>query len=157
MTDTVHLRDAVESDYAIFFEHQRDPVSAQMAAFGTLDPDLATHAVRWKSALTDASCTQKAIVVNGDVVGFVATFVRDGDLQVTYWVARSHWGRGIATRALAELVSTIAARPLYASAAKDNVASLRVLQKCGFAIVRSERAFAGMRGEEIDELFLELR
>jgi hypothetical protein len=47
-------------------------------------------------------------------------------------------------------------RPLYARAARDNFASLRVLEKCGFWIVGYERGFACARGEEIEEVVLEL-
>ena len=157
VTPEIHLRDAIDSDYSVFFELQRDSVSARMAAFGTQDSDAGAHVARWKKALGDASCTQKAIVVGGEVVGFAATFLHDGRVEVTYWIARAHWGRGIATAALAQLAAAITTRPLYASAARDNVASLRVLEKCGFAIVGSGRAFANARGEEIDEVFLELR
>jgi L-amino acid N-acyltransferase YncA len=42
-------------------------------------------------------------------------------------------------------------------AAKDNVASLRVLEKCGFTVVGYEKGFANARGEEIEEVILELR
>ena len=38
----------------------------------------------------------------------------------------------------------------------DNAGSLRVLQKCGFIIVRHETAFAEARGEEVEEIVLEL-
>jgi RimJ/RimL family protein N-acetyltransferase len=48
-------------------------------------------------------------------------------------------------------------RPLYARAAKDNIASLRVLEKCGFTIAGYERGFANARGEEVEEVVLELR
>ena len=48
-------------------------------------------------------------------------------------------------------------RPLYARATKDNVASLRVLEKCGFTICGDDKAFANARGEEIEEAILELR
>jgi len=47
-------------------------------------------------------------------------------------------------------------RPLHARAAKDNVASIRVLQKCGFVVTGSDRSFATARGMEIDEAILEL-
>ena len=157
MTMDIEIRDVSESDLPIFFEHQRDPVSARMAAFGTTDLDREELAARWKKSLRDGATTQKAIVVDGDVVGFVASFVREGRLEVTYWIARSHWGRGIATSALSQLLQCVTTRPIYAGAAKDNVGSLRVLAKCGFAIRGSSRAFANARGEEIDEVFLELR
>jgi RimJ/RimL family protein N-acetyltransferase len=64
---------------------------------------------------------------------------------------------GIATKALAVFLSAVKARPLYARAAKDNIASLRVLEKCGFTITGYERGFANARGEEVEEVVLELR
>jgi RimJ/RimL family protein N-acetyltransferase len=127
-----------------------------MAGFGTRDHDAGELAARWRRVLAEGS-TQKAILVGGEVVGFTATFFLEDKPQVTYWVARSHWGRGIATEALSQLLRHVKTRPLYASAASDNAASLRVLQKCGFVIRGSARAFASARGEEIEEVFLELR
>ena len=46
--------------------------------------------------------------------------------------------------------------PLYASAAQDTAASIRVLEKCGFEMRGSAKAFAKARGTEIEEVFLEL-
>jgi RimJ/RimL family protein N-acetyltransferase len=46
-------------------------------------------------------------------------------------------------------------RPLYARAARDNVASLRVLEKCGFVQVGTSRGWANARGEVVDEILLE--
>jgi RimJ/RimL family protein N-acetyltransferase len=43
-----------------------------------------------------------------------------------------------------------------AHAAADNTGSIRVLQKCGFAISGHGRIFAQARGEEIDEVALTL-
>jgi RimJ/RimL family protein N-acetyltransferase len=157
MTIEIQIRDVIESDFPIFFEHQSDAASARMAAFGTTDPDKNELAARWKKSLTSASTTPKAIVEGGKVVGFVASFMREGQLEVTYWIARSHWGRGVATAALLQLLRCVTTRPIYASAAKDNVASLRVLEKCGFTVRGSGRAFASARGEEIEEIFLQLR
>ena len=42
---------------------------------------------------------------------------------------------GIATRALEEFLRLEATRLLYGGAARDNVASIRVLTKCGFVVV----------------------
>ena len=76
----------------------------------------------------------------------------EGDREVTYWIGREDWGRGIATRALQEFLQLEAARPLYARAASDNAASIRVLTKCGFLIVGEGRGFAHGRNEETDEV-----
>ena len=158
MKTEIQLRDVIESDFPFFFELQSDAAAARMAAFGTRDPDAAAHAARWKQSLAGGTTTQKAIVGgSGDVLGFVATFLHGGEPQVTYWIARSHWGRGVATAALRLLLRSVEVRPIYASAAKDNVASLRVLEKCGFEVRGSERAFATARNEEVEEVFLVLR
>jgi RimJ/RimL family protein N-acetyltransferase len=75
---------------------------------------------------------------------------------VSYWLGKEYWGKGIATEALGLFLGIIEERPLYARAAKDNAASIRVLEKCGFVISGCERGFANARGEEIDEVVLVL-
>jgi RimJ/RimL family protein N-acetyltransferase len=47
-------------------------------------------------------------------------------------------------------------RPLHARVAYDNVASRRVLEKCGFRVIATERGFAEARSGEIEELVLRL-
>src|SRR6185436_613781 len=103
--------------------------------------------------------TKRTILFGGQVAGSVSTFVApwSGELEVTYWIGREFWGKGIATKALAVLLSAVKTRQLFARAAKDNLASLRVLEKCGFMIAGCERGFANARGEEVEEVVLELR
>jgi RimJ/RimL family protein N-acetyltransferase len=158
----IRIRNVEDSDYAVFFELRSDTVAARMAAFGARDPDAASFAARWKKAGDAGGADPKAITIGDresggeEVVGFVATFLLEGKLQIAYWIARPHWGRGIASAALAQLLRQVTTRPLYASAAKDNLGSLRVLEKCGFKIFGSGRAFAEARGDEIEEVFMEL-
>jgi RimJ/RimL family protein N-acetyltransferase len=73
-----------------------------------------------------------------------------------YWIGRSYWGRGIATAALSAFLAVERSRPLNAHVASDNVASRRVLEKCGFRVVATERSVAGARSAEIEELVLRL-
>jgi RimJ/RimL family protein N-acetyltransferase len=80
----------------------------------------------------------------------------DDQLEVTYWVGRTHWRTGIASAALQILLAEAAERPLYARAVSDNVGSLRVLEKAGFRRVGVNRDFAPGRGEEIEETILRL-
>jgi RimJ/RimL family protein N-acetyltransferase len=47
-------------------------------------------------------------------------------------------------------------RPLTAVVAKDNIASLRVLEKCGFTIIGEDKEFSNARGVEVEELVLRL-
>jgi RimJ/RimL family protein N-acetyltransferase len=73
------------------------------------------------------------------VAGSVLSFVRDGQRQVGYWIAREHWGKGVATAALTQLLGEVCERPLFARVAAGNHGSLRVLEKCGFQSVGEER------------------
>jgi RimJ/RimL family protein N-acetyltransferase len=50
----------------------------------------------------------------------------------------------------------VGVRPLFAHVAKHNIASLRVLEKCGFRIVGEERAGSGQVDDEIEELILKI-
>lgn len=77
--------------------------------------------------------------------------------KVTYWIGKEHWGRGIGKWALTAFLDHVnTARPIYARVAKDNRGSRRILEKCGFRIVSEMKGFANARGEEIEELLLEL-
>jgi RimJ/RimL family protein N-acetyltransferase len=61
---------------------------------------------------------------------------RDGDdVELGYWIARDHWGRGFATEAVRAVLSVARAlghRRIVASHFLDNPASGRVLEKAGF-------------------------
>jgi RimJ/RimL family protein N-acetyltransferase len=59
-----------------------------------------------------------------------------GAVELGYWIARAHWGRGIASEACAALVEiarTLRLQALEASHFIDNPASGRVLEKLGFS------------------------
>ena len=91
------------------------------------------------------------MIRDGRLVGTIASFVMDGDTEITYWIDRSVWGRGVASQALALLLDTVTVRPLYARAASDNAGSLRVLRKAGFTVIGTEISYANARGTEIEE------
>jgi len=158
-TTEILLRDVTETDLPIFFEHQRDPAANFMAAFTSRDPaDRDAFAAHWKRILNDDTVVVKTIVFEGRVIGNVAKFVdrEFGKPEVTYWIGKEYWGMGFATKALSRFLRDIQVRPIYGRAAKDNVASIRVMEKCGFAISRYGKGFASARGKEIEEVILEL-
>jgi RimJ/RimL family protein N-acetyltransferase len=145
----VFLRDVLESDLAVFYEDQRHPEANRMATFAARDRDAFT--AHWTSILGDETVTAKTIVFDGHVAGNVVSFEQYDERLVGYWIGRRFWGRGVATRALAEFLGHVTARPLHARVAEHNVASVRVLQKCGFAIRGREQGADGVM-----ELVLEL-
>lgn len=150
----VSLREVLDSDLPIFFEQQRDLEAVRMAAFTSRDPeDREAFMAHWQRVLAIETNTHRTILYNGLVAGNIVCYLRDGQPEIGYWIGKAYWGRGIATMALRLFIRELGVRPLHASAAKDNLASIRVLEKCGFKLNGSGRDFAAARGEEIEEAY----
>ncbi|MEV2217348.1 GNAT family N-acetyltransferase [Streptomyces sp. NPDC050997] len=153
----IELREVHDSDLPVFFRQMNDPESVRMAAFTPKDPaDRDAFDALWKK-IRASDAVARTVLADGDVIGSAAVYGDPGEREVTYWVDRAYWGRGVATAALRLLVAEVPERPLYARAAADNEGSLRVLEKCGFRTAARARGFANARREEIDEVVLTLR
>ncbi|MEU2391238.1 alpha/beta fold hydrolase [Streptomyces sp. NPDC007369] len=153
----VSLREVEDGDLEVFREHLTDPRSQWAAAVTRgyhYDADAFDR--HWAKLRANPAVLLRTILADGAVAGHAAVFGPAAEREVTYVVGRAHWGRGIATAALAELIALEGGRPLYAHAAADNTGSLRVLEKCGFTAVGRVREFARARGEEIDVVHLTL-
>lgn len=150
------LREVHDSDLPVFFRQMNDPESLRMAAFTPKDPaDRDAFDAHWKRVRA-SDAVHRTVLAEGDVVGSAAVYGEPGEREVTYWIDRAYWGRGIATAALRELLAQVPERPLYARAAADNEGSLRVLQKCGFRVTAQASGYANARGAEIEEFVLTL-
>jgi RimJ/RimL family protein N-acetyltransferase len=151
------LREVRDEDLAVLFEHWADPVAAHMAAFTAPDQmDRDAFERRWSRLRADETVINRAIVVDGEVAGTIGSWGDPGEREVTYWIGRPYWGKGIATCALDAFLTVDRSRPLHARVAYDNVASRRVLEKCGFRVIATERGFAEARSAEIEEFVLRL-
>ena len=151
----IGLRAITDADLDALFDQMRDPESVRMAAFTADDPDdrpaFDAHMARVRSS---PDVTLRAVTCDGQFAGTVSAFVVEGQTEVTYWIDRAAWGRGVASRALELLMDLVPARPLHARAASDNIGSLRVLQKAGFTITGTENSFAPARHSIIEETIL---
>jgi len=126
-----------------------------MAAFTAPDHmDWDAFERRWSRLRADETVLVRTIVDDDDVGGTIGSWGGSGEREVTYWIGRSYWAKGIATDALNAFFDR--SRPLYARVASDNVASRRVLEKCGFRVIATERNVAEARSGEIEELVLRL-
>jgi RimJ/RimL family protein N-acetyltransferase len=142
------LREVVDDDLPLFFAHQSEPDATRMAAFPTRDREAFT--AHWARIRRDETVVTRTILLKGAVVGYIGSFARSGERLLGYWIGREWWGRGIATQALTAFLEHDRARPLRARVARHNIASIRVLEKCGFALGGSR-----MDGE-VEELVFEL-
>ncbi len=153
----VSLRPVEDRDLDTLYLQVTDPESIRMAAFTAEDQtDRRAFLDRTSRLRADTSVSHRVIDVDGVTAGTIGFFRIDDQSEVTYWVDRAQWGRGIASAALGILLAETAERPIYARAASDNVGSLRVLEKAGFRRVGVDRGFAAGRGEEIEETIMRL-
>jgi RimJ/RimL family protein N-acetyltransferase len=148
------LRDVVESDLDAFFEHQRDPEGVAMALVPSRER--AAFDEHWQRLLANDDLVTKTIVHEGRVAGNALSWAMDGRQVIGYWLGREFWGQGLATRAVAELVEELSVRPLHAWVATSNVASRRVLEKCGFVVVETKVEHDERLGRDVEVQLLEL-
>jgi RimJ/RimL family protein N-acetyltransferase len=130
---SISLRATLPSDLPSLFQFQLDPVSNQLA--GSKPRDLHAFNARWEEIFRDPRITPRVIIAADALVGSINAFTQEDTESIGYWIAREHWGRGIATRAIALLLGEVATRPLFARVAAHNAASLRALERNGFVIV----------------------
>lgn len=151
----IQLRDMTLDDLSWFYEFQCDPESNKLAAvYPRSEADFQGH---WRSAFEDDAVVAKAIVDDSGPLGTISCFSCDGQNSIGYWIGRPFWGQGIASTALRLLLDIEKRRPLFARVAKENGASLRVLQKCGFEITGYEFSPGTNRYVECEEAVLTLK
>ena len=155
--ESITIREVESSDLETFYEHQLDPEAIRMAAFVCKDPkDKVAFDAHWNKILNSSQNTTRTIVAEGQVAGHIACYPDGENMEVTYWLGREFWGRGLATQALNRMLHLVVDRPIFARAATDNIGSIRVLQKCGFKIIGKNKDFANGRGEDTEEYILRL-
>ena len=153
-TGSVQLREVLAADLPIFFEHQRDPEANRMAAFAARDRD--AFMAHWSKIVADERLVAKTVVADGQVAGNIVSWDQAGRQEIGYWIGREFWGKGIATRALDAFLHDVTTRPLFAHVAAHNVASIRVLEKCGFTISDEEPEPSEEPDEDVAEVILRL-
>ena len=152
------LRATRESDLPALFEIQCDADAQAMAAFTTTANDREAYLAKHRALLADDRLVRVTAELDGQVVGSAAAFPLgpDEEMHVTYWIRRDLWGRGLAGAALAAVLDQLPKRPVFASAAHDNLGSRRVLERAGFRQIGTDRGFAEARGQEIEEVIYRL-
>ena len=151
---SVELREVEPDDLPLFFEHQLDPEASEMAVFPSRERE--AFMSHWAKVLADETNLTRTVLADGEVAGNVVSFDRLGEREVGYWIGRDHWGKGIATAALAAFLLQDRTRPLTARVATTNVGSIRVLEKCGFIVVDTDDEDPDPLGDGVEETVLRL-
>ncbi len=127
------LRLPLETDLPILFEQQLDPEAVAMAAFPS--KDRGPFMLHWEKITKDKAVIIRIILYKGRIAGHLISWKQEYQQEVGYWLGKEFWDKGIATAALSEFLKLIPIRPLYSHVALHNIASRRVLEKCGFLIL----------------------
>lgn len=153
----VELRPLDDDDIDAVFEMMRDPEAIARAAFTAEDANDRAGFDDWLiDERSNPAVTLLVVTESGGFAGTAAAFDVAGDREVSYWIARHAWGRGIATEALRLLVSREAERPLFARVAAHNAASIAVLEHNGFTEVSRDIAYAPGLGRDAEEIVFTL-
>jgi len=153
MIGSIRLRETVSEDLPIFYQQQLDPHANHMAAFTAKDPtDRQAFDAHWAKVMADKTIIIRTILYERQVAGSVLCHSWGGEPELSYWLGSEFWGKGIATRALSLFLKAVTVRPLTARVAKDNIASIRVLEKNGFELTGEGTWFSNARGMDVPEL-----
>lgn len=153
----IKLRQTEKSDLEFLFQFQLDEEANYLAAFTPKDPaDKEAYFEKFTRLLNDPTINNQTILVDETIVGSIAKFEIDGDAEITYWIDRKFWGKGIATKALKNFLTIENKRPILGRVAFDNLGSQKVLEKCGFVKIGADTGFANARQTEIEEFIYKL-
>lgn len=153
----VTLRPTQKSDLEFFFQFQLDKEATYLAAFTPKDPaDKEAYFKKYTKHLADPTINMRTIMVGGIIAGSIAKFEMEGDAEITYWIDKDFWGKGIATAALNDFLAIESTRPIFGRVAFDNLRSQKVLEKNGFIKIGSDTGFANARQAEIEEFIYQL-
>ncbi|HMS65118.1 MAG TPA: GNAT family N-acetyltransferase [Ignavibacteria bacterium] len=151
------IRQTEIADLEHFFTFQLDKEAIFLAAFTSKDPgNKSAYIEKYTKLLNDPTVNHQTIIVDNIIAGSVSKFEMDGHSEITYWIDRKFWGKGVATSALGKLLEIENMRPVFARVAFDNIGSQKVLEKCGFIKVGSDKGFANARQMEIEEFIYKL-
>lgn len=150
-------------DAAALVRHANDAAVARNLNDGFPHPYTPADAAAWLERAA-GNPLHWAIEVEGEACGDVG--LRPGEdigrvtARIGYWLGRAHWGRGIASEALAaaseRAFAELGLQRLEACVFPWNPASARVLEKCGYqreAVLRQ----AAIKGGALHDLWLYAR
>ncbi|MHA7242503.1 GNAT family N-acetyltransferase [Paeniglutamicibacter antarcticus] len=153
----MQLRPLQPEDLDQFFEHQQDPEANLMAAFTARNPaDRGVFDHHWGSIANDPKVVVRTIESNGEVAGSILVFEHEDIPEITFWIARRFWGKGITTSAVDAFLAEYEARPLHARVPEDNIGSIKVLERRGFKVVDETAEFSHARAAVVKEYVMEL-
>ncbi len=106
-----------------------------------------------------------AIEVDGKAAGAIGVFPQSDihikNMELGYWLAEIHWGKGIMTEAVKQMVEygfkTFTIDRIFARPFGTNISSQKVLEKAGFRLEAKFEKTVYKNGKYLDELIYAIR
>jgi ribosomal-protein-alanine N-acetyltransferase len=153
----IQIRPTEVSDLETLFLFQIDKEAGYLAAFMPEDPtDRTAYLNKYTKLLSNPTVNNQTIILENVIVGSIAKFLMQNEAEITYWIDRKFWGKGIATQALNYFLSIETTRPIFGRVAFDNFGSQKVLETCGFVKIGTDKGFANARQKEVEEFIYKL-
>ncbi len=133
-----------------------------MAAFIHEEPSNRAHFdAHWTKLMSRDSILKRSIEHEDALVVHIMIFdILDEQDQpvreVTNWIDYRFGGKGIASEGIRRFIDVESRRLPYGRAAKDNIVSIRSMEKWGSVLEAEEYGFAYTRGEEVAEVVMVL-
>lgn len=157
MTSSIQLTKTKTEDLPSLYQFQLDKEANHLAAFTATNQNTeADYINKFTPFLSNPAINMFTIRTNNEIVGSIAKFMMDDEAELTYWIDRKFWGKGVATNALKEFLKIEQTRPIRGRVAFDNYGSQKVLEKCGFVKIGMDKGFANARQAEIEEYIYKL-
>jgi RimJ/RimL family protein N-acetyltransferase len=124
---------------------------------------------KWKTLIentaNDVSKHYLAIEIEGQAVGGIGVTLQQdimrNNAELGYWLSEDYWGLGIMTKAIKKIVNLAFEKfdinRIFATPFETNIASQRILEKCGFIIEARFDKIVIKDGELLDEFVYGIR
>lgn len=159
--DDFQLRPWQEGDQASLLRHANDRDIWRNLRDRFPHPYTAAGADAWVDVASQQQpITDFAIAVAGEAVGGIGVTLHQDvercSAEIGYWLGRAYWGKGIMTRAVRAMtihaVDTFSLTRVFAVPFVYNAASIRVLERAGYAREGILRRSAIKDGRVVDQI-----
>lgn len=142
------LRDFKPEDVQALIKGLNDPLVTKYLSSRLPKPYTQADAMWWIDGGFKQDQFAQAIVYKGQMIGSVGVYFNSSELpkthpksaEIGYWLLPEFWARGVASKAVLALCDLVFARfdvsQIVNPVSEPNKRSIRVMEKCGFRLLK---------------------